>query len=133
MNAHQQQASLARRVFVEILGDPVPKGRPRTVTTKTGKSRTFTPTRTAEYEEQIGYVWVADLGRPEPFVGPVAVTIHVRERVYPSDLDNYVKVALDALNELAWADDKQVVSITATIERHSASPGLTVEITGTEE
>lgn len=119
----------ARRVVVEIPGDPVSKGRPRTVTTKTGKSRTFTPTRTAEYEEQIGYVWVADLGRPDPFTGPVAVTVTVRERVYQSDLDNYVKVALDALNELAWADDRQVESITATIERHSVHPGLTVEIT----
>jgi Holliday junction resolvase RusA-like endonuclease len=29
------------------------------------------------------------------------------------DLDNYIKLTLDALNQVAWVDDRQVVRIMA--------------------
>jgi len=39
--------------------------------------------------------------------GPSAKTLR-------GDLDNYVKLTLDALNEVAWDDDGQVVRINAS-------------------
>lgn len=43
------------------------------------------------------------------------------------DLDNVVKAVLDALNGLAWADDKQVVCLTA-YKMYASAPGLIVTI-----
>lgn len=43
------------------------------------------------------------------------------------DLDNVVKAVLDALNGLAWNDDKQVVCLTA-YKMYSKTPGLVVTI-----
>ena len=114
-----------RSVLLKVSGDPIPKGRPRT--TKTG--HTYTPKRTKEYEAEIGGEWLKL--RPSsrvPFVGGVRVLIQVRERIHAADLDNYVKIALDALNGLAWADDKQVEVLHATIERGHPYPGLTIAI-----
>lgn len=113
-----------RSVTFTIPGNPVPKGRPRH--TKSG--HTYTPKRTREYEDEVGNAWTGKGPRPPQFPAGVRVFIQVRERVYASDLDNYVKIVLDGLNGIAWADDKQVEVIHATIERKHPSPGITVEI-----
>lgn len=113
-----------RVVTFTVDGDPVPKGRPRHAL----NGHTYTPPRTVEYEERIGFAWIGEGPKPPPFIGPVSVTIIVRERVHPADLDNYAKVVLDGLNGLAWADDKQVESLHASIERRWPRPGITVAV-----
>lgn len=114
-------------IWVEVPGEPVPKGRPRFAR----NGHVYTPSETVAYEETIGWKF-RETYTGSPFEGPVRVTVIVREcnrrAVHQGDLDNYVKVALDALNGLAWADDRQVVSIAASITRESATPGLTVTI-----
>jgi len=113
-----------RVVTFTVPGDPVPKGRPRI-----GKNgNVYTPARTAEYEDEVGNAWVGEGPRPPQFAGGVRVFVRVKERVHAADLDNYVKVVLDALNGLAWADDKQVEVIHATIERCHPHPCIEVEI-----
>ena len=107
-----------------VEGDPVPKGRPRM--TKTG--HTYTPKRTKEYEDEIGSAWISLSPRPPMFTGLVELTVNVRERVHAADLDNYVKIVGDALNGLAWEDDKQVVTCHSHIERGCADPGIQVEV-----
>lgn len=46
-----------------------------------------------------------------PFAGPVAVRLDVH--VCRGDLDNRIKVTLDALKGIAFTDDKQVLSLEA--------------------
>lgn len=115
-------------VTFSLDGDPVPKGRPR----MTRQGRAYTPKRTHQYEVAVGNAWISLSPRPVAFTSRVAVTVKVRERVYPADLDNYVKIVLDALNGLAWADDQQVSIIHAIIERGSKEPGIQVEIRAVE-
>lgn len=113
-----------RTTQFDISGEPVPKGRPRMMVTASGKAHTYTPGRTKAYEDVIGWRW-RERGE-SPFEGAVQVSIHVFEgaKQHAGDLDNYVKVVLDALNGLAFADDKQVVTIHALIERGVEEPHL---------
>lgn len=107
------------------------KDRPRT--TKAG--HVYTPEATKDYEARIRWVWrSATQGKVPPLEGPVAVTLKafypipqsapkakrakmlsgaLRPQVKP-DIDNVVKIALDALNGLAYLDDKQVVRLQAS-------------------
>ena len=109
-------------VEIRVAGPPVPKGRPRFT-----QGRVYTPKRTLDYETQIGWAWL-ETGAPR-FEGPVSVEIIVREgKRHPADLDNYIKIVLDALNGLAWADDRQVERIDANITRKPHMPGLYIAI-----
>ena len=123
------------RVVLDIPQSPVPKGRPQ-VSWRGGKKHAFTPDRTALAERRMRDFARAQLGDDwVPFRGPLAVTITVY-RVVPRDmpkrvrataacllrpdLDNFLKLALDALaaaNGVDWCvflDDSQVVELHAT-------------------
>ena len=89
----------------------------------TKRGHVYTPKKTAEYEALIRTL--ADGIFREPLYGPVEVEIevvivlkkaktHSQLKDTRPDLDNYVKVALDALNKVAYEDDAQVVSVKAT-------------------
>lgn len=110
----------------EIPGDPVPKGRPRF--SMAGKPRTYTPRRTREYEEAVGWAYrSARSGGPHG--GPVVLRIAIRERPgRRGDIDNYAKAILDGLNGIAWIDDDQVVGLTVAVARGAEEPGATVTI-----
>lgn len=113
---------------VTIKGRPVPKGRPRVF-----RGHAVTPRRTQQAEEQIQAMYrFQNLGE-EPFTGPVEVhcifcmpiakTWSKRKKELAAqgwlrctvrpDLDNLVKLVLDALNGIAYADDAQIVRIHA--------------------
>lgn len=113
-------------VTVEITGEPVPKKRARVV-----DGRAFTPAETVAYEQAIGWAW-REQHHSAPAEGPIRVSVAVRECNRPpqrrGDLDNYVKSALDALNGLAWKDDRQVTWIEAHINREAAQPGMVIEV-----
>jgi crossover junction endodeoxyribonuclease RusA len=101
--------------FIE--GKPTPKGRPRM--TKTGHVYTPESTRRAEAAVRAAY------SGPK-FEGLVSVILSISKdgvgleihELTPDnksdlrgDLDNYAKTVLDALNGVAWEDDKQVTQI----------------------
>ncbi|HEX7124165.1 MAG TPA: RusA family crossover junction endodeoxyribonuclease [Thermodesulfobacteriota bacterium] len=94
-------------VVAVILGEPVPKGRPRL-----GLGRVYTPRATRLAEEAIG--WNLKLAmRGGPFLGDVRVALRFRETTRRADLDNLVKLVLDAANGVVWRDDRQVVALDA--------------------
>lgn len=100
---------------------PKVKARPR----HTKGGRVFTPKSTLEQEDIVAGAWADQIG--EIIDGPVEVTlvydpdstvIHVttsphNAKTLRGDLDNYIKLTLDALNGVAWRDDGQVVRINA--------------------
>ena len=86
--------------FVRINRRPKVKARPR----HNKKGQVFTPKGTLDEEKEVRKAWEEAGGTT--FHTPVA-------KVLRGDLDNYVKLTLDALNKVAWDDDGQVVRITA--------------------
>ncbi len=64
----------------------------------------------------------------KPLAGPVAVTIEVFRPQRRGDLDNTAKVALDALNGIAWADDDQIVRLELIRFDDKLNPRLLVTV-----
>lgn len=101
-----------------VPGPPVPKARARVVRNKdrvTGatKTRSFTPDKSASYEQHVGILALAARTKAKQWLGlDRCVRIGLSVRVYRSreqgDLDNFIKSAKDALNGVLWADDWQV-------------------------
>ena len=118
--------------------EPVAKGRPRI-----GKFGTaYTPPKTRKAEkimQELAKVQMA-VQKKEMFLGPVAVAIQFEMKKpkkpaqpFPSrsDLDNYAKLVCDALNEIAWKDDSQIVDLYLT-KRWSEASKITIQITPLE-
>lgn len=109
---------------------PQPKQRPRSMRLANGQNVTYTPRETKVYEEFVAKSWRG----PRGFTGAVKLTIAVLEGPgHPSDLDNFVKVILDGLNGIAYADDHQVVAIDAKIHRGQERPAIDVIVEGWTE
>lgn len=111
-------------MIFDIPVEPVAKGRPRVVT-RHGKSLTYTPDRTVNAEERIKWhlrsLMKLDGRIPEHYPVSVTVDFFVKRPKKPKgshpttrpDLDQYVKLLLDACNGILWWDDSQVVHIEA--------------------
>lgn len=90
---------------------------------------TYTPARTRAAERDIAKAW-RDVAHDDkaPAHVPVSVDIwtqrtlpvsrpkstNVEADTYKSDADNICKLCLDALNDVAWADDAQVTELRVT-------------------
>lgn len=129
-------------MIFRVDGEPQGKGRPRF-----GHGRAYTPQRTKDYELLIAASFLSEgTGRLSKGI-PVSVGInafyripkraskaeavlmetgHIRPMKTP-DTDNVAKVAMDALNGVAWEDDAQVVSLTVR-KWYSHDPRLEIEI-----
>ena len=114
-------------IDIEILGEPVAKGRPRM-----GKYGVYTPTKTRQAEEAIGWAIKQKYPGLEPITGEVALELEFYEGVKkgrPNDLDNFMKLVSDALNGIVWMDDSQVTKITAELHRKAKNPRTIIKVT----
>lgn len=120
--ASEYVAARAAEVAFVVPGSPVPKERARVV-----RGHAFTPERTRTAEAAIA--WAAKAAGVVPLSGPVALTclFYCRNNVR-GDIDNLVKLCSDALNGVAWADDKQVVRLSATVAIDKANPRTWIKI-----
>jgi len=106
-----------------LMGQPVPWARSR----QSGK-RHFTSKKVSDYKDALR--WAAVGQERTFFEGPVRVdlTVHIGipkswskkkqkecHNFHPGrpDLDNYIKIVLDAMNDIVWNDDAQVQIIHA--------------------
>lgn len=120
-------------VSFDVFGKVRGKGRPRF----TRGGRPYTPKTTRDYEIAIREAFENAHGRPpEPFSGPIAVSIMTHRQLpmstpksviseqdtHKPDIDNVAKIVLDALNGVAWEDDAQVVSLTVSKLKRTRSP-----------
>lgn len=118
----------------EVMGAPRPRF------TKTG--RTYMPEKYAAHKETIASAYRTAGGAA--LDGPVSVAIDVARRLpksrpkrveeepdtFKPDVDNVAKSVLDALNGVAYADDKQVVDLRVTKHprRRGAPGGMRVSV-----
>jgi Holliday junction resolvase RusA-like endonuclease len=122
-------------VATTIDGDPLSKERPRTTLTKNGKRRTYTPPTTQRAEAAIG--WALRAALPKPVIaraGAFAARLGFFTKTRkPRDLDNMIKLVMDACNKLVWNDDKQVLRLGAFVVRGSDRPRTTLELSLIQE
>ncbi len=69
---------------------------------------------------------------PPAAVGPVSVNVRVYRPARRGDLDNCLKVLLDALKGIAFVDDSQVVHIHARRYEDKANPRAEVTVSADE-
>ena len=132
------------QVVIELSGDPRGKGRPR-FNRSTG--RAYTPTGTRSYEEHLGRAAKTAMRGASPISGPVrmevvvmlsvpaswkpseraAALLGLRHPTTSRDVDNFLKIASDALNGIVYRDDGQVVSARIT-KRYSDKPGMRIQV-----
>jgi Holliday junction resolvase RusA-like endonuclease len=112
---------------ITIPGDPIGKGRPRFVR-KTGIA--FTPKTTRVREKNIA----ATVREHSPDLKAEADTayglgvafFHATRR--RQDIDNLLKLAIDALTGVVWKDDSQVLSVAAWRYYDKANPRTVIEV-----
>ncbi len=124
-----------------ILGEPCAKQRPRL-----GKGFTYTPEKTVNYETLVKQLYI--LQQKERLEGALKLTVNaffsipkstskknkekmLQGEIRPTkkpDWDNVGKIISDALNEMAYKDDCQIVD-GAVRKWYSDNPRVEVEIT----
>ncbi|NEG90581.1 RusA family crossover junction endodeoxyribonuclease [Bifidobacterium aerophilum] len=94
---------------LSLPGDPVAKARPRVY-----QGHAITPKKTLHAEERIFAEFRRRYPSAKPFAGPVGVYAEfwMSKRGKP-DIDNLLKLILDALNAVAYLDDSQIQRIGA--------------------
>lgn len=111
-----------KRVVLEIPTRVQPKQRPRVVTTATGKSHAFTPPATQAAEQEVMLRWMSKHGRRfADYSGEL--DLHLDYFLAPKrgsipDGDNCLKLVSDALNGVAFKDDRQIRDIHVRRRRH---------------
>lgn len=112
----------------EVIGEIKGKARPRV---NTYTCQVYTPTSTKDYENLIKQYFQIKYPRYIPFENRVSVTIKAYFKVPKTttkkdkalieegklsptkkpDIDNVVKIVLDALNKMAFKDDNQITKL----------------------
>ena len=125
-----------------IPGEPVSKGRPRVT-----KWVTYTPDKTVNYDNLVKFSFIEQCKKKEKIEGPISmhitfffkipkrtskknIALMEEGKILPTkrpDIDNCIKSITDALNEFAYDDDSQIVSITAK-KFYSAEPRAEVKL-----
>ena len=115
---------------MDFIVDGKPQGKQRPRFSRISKT-VYTPTKTAKYEKQIAKAYTESGGKCIPADCYVSVSVSAffpipksyskkkredcLERILrpdkKPDIDNILKVVLDALNDVAYEDDKQVVEL----------------------
>jgi len=139
---------MAKVLNFTVIGEPRAKGRHRT--TKSGF--TYTPKETIQYENLVKVSFYEKYPDHVPSDKAVKVMINAYYKMPKSfsnkqqelvkigklkplkkpDVDNIAKSILDSLNNIAFIDDKQVVSALITKD-YSQQPRVDVQITIEEE
>ena len=125
--------------MITIIGDPVPKQRPRFA-----NGHTYTPAKTKDYEALVAEAWKYHSG--ETYHGAVEITVRAYLKIPKSaskaarkmmeegerrptkrpDLDNLLKAVQDGLNGAAYDDDSQIVR--AVSEKWYGDPRVEIEV-----
>lgn len=108
-------------IDVTVPWKPHAKGRPRFVKA-TGTA--YTPAETRKAEAAIRDAFLESVGPDfEPFTEPVSIEVELGDTEFRlvirecdkhtnlklrGDIDNYMKTIGDALNKVAWVDDRQI-------------------------
>lgn len=107
---------------------PVSANRYWRTTVAKGRAMTFVSTEAKAFKRDVG--WLAKgAGLRQPFECPVELRITLTPKNgICMDLDNALKVSIDALKGIAYVDDAQVRKITAERTAPDGKGGMIVEV-----
>lgn len=112
-------------IKLTIPGDPVPKARPRLSL----RGGVYTPPQTRHAEARLLSHLKANYPALQPAVGQFSVSVDAYFKGAPKiDLDNVLKLVLDALNKRVWHDDVAVIQIWARKHLHSTVPRTEITV-----
>lgn len=117
-------------VTIVIPGEPQGKGRPRF----NGRSGVYTPAKTAAYEQMIGILAKSSMRGKTILTGPLHVDLRAVMQIPKSwskakknaaiigeirptskpDIDNIIKAVADGMNQIVYADDGAIASVSAS-------------------
>ena len=133
-----------------VYGEPVAQGRPR-ATTVNGRVRMYDPKKSRDFKHYLKLA--ASKHRPEQLIeGPISLEVKVYKPILKSfskkkkaaaeagqlrpttkpDVDNYVKGVKDALKNVIWKDDSQVVDLHIS-KWYSEAPRVEITIMPIDE
>ena len=95
-----------------VPGPPVSKQRPRT-DTRGLRPRTYTPKKTTDAEEAVGWAYRGVAHGPVDATSRFGLALIFSVDQLTRDTDNMVKLVMDGLNHVAYADDRQVDEVSA--------------------
>lgn len=138
----------SQRIQFVVPGPPQGKARPRVVRAKNGMSMTYTPDKTVAYEELVrlrfkaatqGFRFADDAQLAMQITAFYPIPKSKSKRIQADmlagmlrptkkpDCDNVIKIICDALNELAYKDDAQIV-VTQMAKYYAEVPRTVVKI-----
>lgn len=101
------------------------------------RRKAYTPAATLEFEAEVRRQWIEQMG-DTPLDGPVGMAVELgsnhisieiwqleeshRPKYVTGDIDNYQKSIQDALNGVAYHDDKQVQYLDLRVTKESPEP-----------
>lgn len=105
-----------------VPGNPIPWERARS-----RRGQHFTAPRTREHKAKIQVC--AKAARIPRLLGPVKLAVtFFRDSAQPCDIDNLAKAVQDALNGIAYGDDRQIVALVAVKAISREHPRTEIEI-----
>lgn len=98
-----------KEYVILLPGDPVAKARPRVY-----QGHAITPAKTMHAEERVFAEFRRRYPQAKPYTGPVAIHAEFwMSKQGKPDIDNLLKLVMDALNAVAYMDDKQIMRLTS--------------------
>lgn len=120
-----------------VPGEPIPKGRARSrvVRPKSGKAfvQHYTPGETTAYEDRVGLLCRVAVARARWLFTAkdrfaIAIRVFRTHEGAGGDLDNYVKTISDAINGVAFGDDRYIRSLSASLSHDRERPRVEIVI-----
>ena len=107
-------------IYFSVPGNPLPKQ-----SYKHSKTGGYTPQRIKDWQNLIAVRFKEEYPGFVPFTGDVkAIIVFTRANKIRCDIDNLSKAVLDALNGLAWEDDKQITKLDLTKRYDKENPSM---------
>lgn len=97
----------------------------------TSGTRRFNDSRYSGFKNQLGYIAKSVMKGRAPLTGAIKIQVDVCRNLKPEslkfgDADNHLKAVCDALNGIAFEDDRQVID--ATVRLHKGEPHIEIEL-----
>ena len=113
---------------ITINGEPIPAARPRF-----GGGHAYQPKRNSEYRARVQRAARAAMGGSAPMTGAIEANVKLYRKYKPTarnfgDVDNYLKAIFDALNQIVFDDDRQIVQCVVEKFQDKANPRAEITI-----